>query len=87
MERLKQLVAGMLDELGPRVVVLVNPVAKTHQALAARFVFGRRNEPVAAVQRDMTGRAAQGRNVDPGFAFGPFNDGEGVNCTVDFKFG
>ena len=42
-------VAGPLDDLGARIVVLIDAVAEAHQPLAAVLVLGRGDEPRAVV--------------------------------------
>ncbi len=51
MELGQHVVAGLLDDLGARVVILIDPVAEAHQPLAAVLVLGRGDELRAVVAR------------------------------------
>ena len=44
MQNLEQIVAGLFDDLGARVVILINPMAEAHEFFAAVLVLGRRDE-------------------------------------------
>ena len=42
-------VAGFFDNLGARVIIFVNPVTESHQALAAVLILGGGDKPGAVV--------------------------------------
>src|SRR6266480_2377752 len=45
----ENIVAGLFDNFGPRIIIAVNPVPESHQSLPAMLVFGRLDEPAAVV--------------------------------------